>query len=65
MFQAKNYDNLWEVHVRRDVLMKILDEWVIVCGDKAVVESLMLALSTPGFMDVKLRVEILLARNLH
>ena len=50
--------------MRRDVLMKILDEWVIVCGDKAVVETLMIALSTPGFMDVKLRVEILLARNL-
>ena len=26
--QAKNYDNLWDVHVRRSVLCQILDEWV-------------------------------------
>ena len=27
-FQAKNYENLWEVHVRRNVLLAILDQWV-------------------------------------
>ena len=54
-FQAKNFDNLWEVHVRRGVLLKILEEWINVYRDDAVVDGLLEALSTPGFMDVKLR----------
>ena len=53
--QAKNFDNLWEVHVRRGVLLKILEEWINVYRDDAVVDVLLEALSTPGFMDVKLR----------
>ena len=53
--QAKNFDNLWEVHVRRGVLLKILEEWINVYRDDAVVDGLLEALSTPGFMDVKLR----------
>ena len=53
--QAKNFDNLWEVHVRRGVLVKILEEWTNVYRDDAVVDVLLEALSTPGFMDVKLR----------
>ena len=55
VFQAKNFDNLWEVHVRRGVLVKILEEWINIYRDDAVVDILLEALSTPGFMDVKLR----------
>merc|ERR1712032_972564 len=52
--QAKNYENLWEVHVRRNFLLAILDQWVKECGDEATVGDLLEALSIPGFMDVKL-----------
>ena len=41
--------------MRRGVLLKILEEWINVYRDDAVVDVLLEALSTPGFMDVKLR----------
>ena len=36
--EAKNFENLWEVHVRRRVLIKILDNWAEIEGDNASVE---------------------------
>ena len=36
--EAKNYDNLWEVHVRREVLVKIMENWTETEGDQASVE---------------------------
>lgn len=38
LLKAKNFENLWEVHVRRNVLIKILDEWAKTEGDEASVE---------------------------
>ena len=62
-FKAKNYDNLWSAPARRKVLYKILEEWEKENSKKTTVQKLMGALSVPGFMDVKLRVEDLLKRN--
>ena len=64
IWQAKNYENLWEVHVRRAILVDIMDHWATTSGDQANVEMLLEALSVPGFMDIKLRVEKLLQRNI-
>ena len=63
-FQAKNFDNLWAVQARRAFLFRILDKWVKMNSEKAIVEKLVNALSVSGFMDVKLRVEKLLEMNL-
>ena len=57
IFQAKNFDNLWAVQARRALLFRILDKWVKMNSEKAIVEKLVNALSVSGFMDVKLRVE--------
>ena len=62
--KAKNYDNLWEVHIRRGILIQIMDQWTMLLSDNANVEILLEALSVPGFMDVKLRVEKLLEQNI-
>jgi len=61
--KAKNYDNLWSAPARRKVLYKILEEWEKENSKKTTVQKLMGALSVPGFMDVRLRVEDLLKRN--
>ena len=50
--------------MRRAILVQIMDEWVSMSGDKANVDILLEALSEPGFMDIKLRVEKLLERNI-
>merc|ERR1711892_239448 len=60
---AKNFDNLWCAPARRKVLYKILEEWEKENSKKTTVQKLMGALSVPGFMDVRLRVEDLLKRN--
>merc|ERR1711892_1530309 len=60
---AKNFDNLWSAPARRKVLYKILEEWEKENSKKTTVQKLMGALSVPGFMDVRLRVEDLLKRN--
>ena len=52
------------MHARREALIRILDEWVKEYCEEAVVENLMAALSVSGFMDVKLRVEKLIEKNL-
>ena len=44
--------------------MDILDHWAYTSGDQANVGMLLEALSVPGFMDIKLRVEKLLERNI-
>ena len=62
-FKAKNFDNLWSAPARRKVLYKILEEWEKENSKKTTVQKLMGALSVPGFMDVRLRVEDLLKRN--
>ena len=61
--QAKNFDNLWSVPARRALLIDILDEWTKECREQAVLEKLMTALSAPGFLDVKLRIEKLVEKN--
>merc|ERR1711963_1073389 len=62
---AKSFDKLWAEKARRAVLKKIMDEWVTTSkqNKKPTVERLLSALSVPGFMDVKFRVENLLAKN--
>ena len=44
---------------------KIMEEWVKVNNKEPTVQRLLSALSVPGFMDVKLRVEKLLEKNLN
>jgi hypothetical protein len=64
--QAKSFEQLWTVSARRAVLNKIMEEWVKVNNNKEpTVQRLLSALSVPGFMDVKLRVEKLLEKNLN
>ena len=50
--------------MRRAILVDIMDHWATTSGDLANVEMLLEALSVPGFMDIKLRVEKLLQRNI-
>ena len=40
IFQAKNFDNLWAVQARRALLFRILDKWVKMNSEKAIVEKL-------------------------
>ena len=61
--KVKHFDNLWSAPARRKVLYKILEEWEKENSKKTTVQKLMGALSVPGFMDVKLRVEDLLKGN--
>ena len=63
--QAKSFEQLWTVSARRAVLNKIMEEWVKVNNKEPTVQRLLSALSVPGFMDVKLRVEKLLEKNLN
>ena len=65
-FQAKSFEQLWAASARRAVLSKIMEEWVKEVNNKEpTVQRLLGALSVPGFMDVKLRVEKLLEKNLY
>ena len=61
--QAKSFDKLWTARARRAVLKKIMDEWVAAQNKERTVGKLLSALSVPGFMDVKFRVEKLLEKN--
>ena len=61
--QAKSFDKLWTAKARRAVLKKIMDEWVDAQNKERTVGKLLSALSVPGFMDVKFRVEKLLEKN--
>ena len=54
---------MWAEKARRAVLKKIMDEWVTKPNREPTVEKLMSALTVPGFMDVKFRVEKLLEKN--
>jgi len=60
---AKSFDKLWAEKARRAVLKKIMDEWVNKHNREPTVEKLLSALTVPGFMDVKFRVEKLLEKN--
>ena len=61
--QAKSFDKLWAERARRVLLKKIMDEWVTADTKEQTVNRLLSALSVPGFMDVKIRVEKLLEKN--
>ena len=50
--------NITQCHPEKDSLFSIQE-----CGDEATVGDLLEALSIPGFMDVKLRVEKLMKIN--
>ena len=62
-FQAKSFDRLWTEKARRAVLKRIMDEWVAAQNKERTVGRLLGALSAPGFMDVKFRVERLLEQH--
>ena len=61
--QAKSFDKLWGERARRVLLRKIMEEWVTADNKEQTVNKLLSALSVPGFMDVKIRVEKLLEKN--
>lgn len=61
--QAKSFDKLWAERARRVLLKKIMEEWVTADTKEQTVHRLLSALSVPGFMDVKIRVEKLLEKN--
>ena len=61
--KAKSFDKLWGERARRVLLKKIMDEWVTADNKEQTVNKLLSALSVPGFMDVKIRVEKLLEKN--
>ena len=61
--QAKSFDKLWGERARRVLLKKIMEEWVTADNKEQTVNKLLSALSVPGFMDVKIRVEKLLEKN--
>ena len=61
--QAKSFDKLWAERARRVLLKKIMEEWVTADTKEQTVNRLLSALSVPGFMDVKIRVEKLLEKN--
>ena len=63
VFQAKSNDHLWSRKARQKLLLCIMDEWSKISTKKTTVKTLMTALSQPGFLDVKLRVEKLLLKN--
>ena len=60
---AKSFDKLWGERARRVLLKKIMEEWVTADTKEQTVNRLLTALSVPGFMDVKIRVEKLLEKN--
>ena len=55
-FQAKE-EKLWSLSARREVVHKVLEEWIKECDEEATVEVLLTDLSYPDFKDVKLRIE--------
>lgn len=53
-------EKLWSLSARREVVHKVLEEWIKECDEEATVEVLLTALSYPDFKDVKLRIEKLI-----
>jgi len=53
-------EKLWSLTARREVVSKVLEDWVKECEDEATVEVLLTALNYPDFKDVKLRIETLI-----
>ena len=51
---------LWTLSARREMVKKLLEEWITECEDEATVEVLLTALQHEHFTDVKLRVEELI-----
>merc|ERR1711879_314351 len=60
---AKSFDKLWGERARRVLLRKIMEEWVTADNKEQTVHRPLSALSVPGFMDVRIRVEKLLEKN--
>ena len=54
---------MWGERARRVLLRKIMEEWVTADNKEHTVHRLLSALSVPGFMDVRIRVEKLLEKN--
>ena len=51
---------LWTLSARREMVKKLLEEWITECEEEATVEVLLTALQHEHFTDVKLRVEELI-----
>ena len=64
-FQAKGDEQLWCQRARRKVMYAIVEEWLKLNSNKTTVKKLLSALSHPGWLDVKLRVETLLLENVN
>ena len=64
LFQAKNFDSLWTERARRAALKRLMEEWGEREEKEQTVHRLLSALSVPAFMDVKIRVEKLLEKNI-
>jgi len=47
----------WTLGARREMVRKLLSEWLVECEDEATVEVLLSALSHENFTDVKIKVE--------
>ena len=59
MLQAKE-EQLWTLAARREIVKKLLEEWIAEFEEEATVEALLTALSHENFTDVKLRIESLI-----
>ena len=64
LLQAKGDGQLWSPSARRKVMYGIMEEWLKTNPNKTTVKKLLSALSLPGWLDVKLRVEALLLENI-
>ena len=62
--QAKGDEQMWCASARRKVMYAIMEEWLKTNSNKSTVKKLLSALSGPGWLDVKLRVETLLMENI-
>jgi hypothetical protein len=56
LFQAKD-EKLWTLGARKELVKKLLEEWIMECEDEATVEGLLTGLSHENFTDVKLKIE--------
>jgi len=57
--EAKD-ERFWTLGARREMVRRLLAEWILECEDEATVEALLTALSHENFTDIKLRVEELI-----
>lgn len=60
--EAKN-DKAWTFQARKEMVKKLLAEWIAECEDQATVEALLMALSHEHFTDIKIKVEDIINVN--